>query len=638
MMKTVRAKLLVPILCILIIGSLISGIVGHRATSNVITSAFEEDGLRCVDNLRDDIDMVISKAQLDLLAISVSPAVRNLLHGDQSYEAVIEGYIMALVAQHSIYNSMTILNTDGIIVVSTSGSTGGDRSDREYFQLSMNGEFHISEVEVSRQTGRLATFISIPIHDTDDGSIIGVALAVIRLEELNTNHVIPVNLLGNHGYAMIVTSTGTIIGHRDEDKIIAAGDDDEVNENDGMIPDEMLGQLVLAVDRSITFEAELDGVQYRVFAERSRFTDWFAVVVCPVSEFHESTNYLAMFETILAAVLIFVQVVIIWFVVRGITKALSTTIRYSKDVSKGSLDTTLTIEREDEVGTLAQSLRDMVGNLKNMIEVADKKSMEAEAATAIIMENIRYASKIQKNLLPDDETLKAAFSDYSVIWEPRDVVGGDIFWLKNFDNGSVLCVCDCTGHGTSGALLTTLVVSALEAIVWPDNCHDTANIIWQIEQRLVTVLHVDNEEDTNRGIMDIHDGCDLAVLFIAKDGSVTISAGNINVFVSDGDEVTRHKGQSIFIGEGTLASMEDVKSVRVPANPKNKFYIASDGLCDQIGGKQGKQFGYKAFQQIILSNHNESQAAISNKIWQTFEDYRGDEPQRDDFELVTFKP
>jgi hypothetical protein len=186
-------------------------------------------------------------------------------------------------------------------------------------------------------------------------------------------------------------------------------------------------------------------------------------------------------------------------------------------------------------------------------------------------------------------------------------------------------------------LLTTLVVSALEAVVQPDNCRDTANIVWQIEQRLVTVLNVDRDEN-KRGIMNINDGCDLAVLFIANDGGVTFSSGNINIFVSDGREITRYKGQHIFVGEGALADMADIKSVKIPANPENKFYIASDGLCDQIGGDRGKQFGYKIFQEIILENHRETQAAISDKIWKAFEEHRGEETQRDDFVLITFKP
>ena len=271
-----------------------------------------------------------------------------------------------------------------------------------------------------------------------------------------------------------------------------------------------------------------------------------------------------------------------------------------------------------------------------------------EEQNEIIMAGIIYAeqlieplnaclvisNKIQNDLLPTDDVLVNAFSDHSVIWKPRDIVGGDIYWMKNFEQGSVLCVCECTGHGTPGALLTMLVVSALEGVVQPSNCHDTADIIWRLEQRLVSIFSVDVEERDNR----IQDGCDLAVLFIAKDGSVNFSSGNIHVFVCDGSEVQQIKGQKIYVGEGRLNGRDDIKTVYVPANPRNKFYIASDGLFEQPGGERSEPYGYKAFKQIILENHDEKQSVISDKIWAAFEEYRGAEPRVDDFELITFKP
>jgi serine phosphatase RsbU (regulator of sigma subunit) len=642
MLKTVHMKLLAPILCAIILGSLITGIVGYRAASNIVIDAFNEDGQRSAGNLREYIDMVISKAQLDLLALSVAPSVKYLLEGDEASEELVEGYIKALVAQHTIYNSITVLNTGGIIVASTSGSTGGYRGDREYFQDSMNGGFHISEVEVSRQTGRFTTFISIPVRDTEDDSIIGVALTVINLLELNEQYVVPVNLLGNHGYAMIATGSGTISGHRNE----------EIIGGNKRLSEDAVARLasMSVTENSVTFEitgiletvesgepAEDHGIaeketRYMVFAERSQYTDWYAIVVCPVSEFYESTDYLAMINIILAVVLVILQAAVIWIVVRGITKALTTTVRYADIVARGELDTPLDVRRTDEVGVLADSLRTMVGKLKNMIEIAERKTAEVETATETIMAGIEYASKIQANLLPSDSTLENAFADYSVVWKPRDVVSGDIYWTKRFDKGTVLCVCDCTGHGAPGAMLTMLAVSAMENSVSEDNCHDTAYAVWRLEQRLVDVFSVQEKDDD-----EIKDGCDIAVLFMANDGNITISAGHMSVFICDGADVRRIRGQRIFIGEGKLKSKDDIETVNVTASRGDKFYIASDGLFDQPGGEREAPFGYGRFEKIILENHSENQTAISAKIWEAFEKHRGDEIRVDDFALVTFK-
>jgi serine phosphatase RsbU (regulator of sigma subunit) len=170
-------------------------------------------------------------------------------------------------------------------------------------------------------------------------------------------------------------------------------------------------------------------------------------------------------------------------------------------------------------------------------------------------------------------------------------------------------------------------------VVRPNNCAAPADIIWRIDERLVQVFEGRKTNDS-----EIKDGCDIAVLFIAKDGKVTLSSGHINVFVCNGKEVQRIKGQKIFVGEGNLNSKDDIKTIHIPADPANKFYIASDGLFDQPGGATSGPFGYKAFEKIILENHAEKQSTISDKIWAAFEEYRGVEPRVDDFELIMFKP
>jgi len=267
-----------------------------------------------------------------------------------------------------------------------------------------------------------------------------------------------------------------------------------------------------------------------------------------------------------------------------------------------------------------------------------KKNVALAEAHDIISASINYASKIQKNILPRHDVFKAAFSDYSVIWKPRDIVGGDIYWAKNFDDGTVLCVCDCTGHGTPGALLTMIVMSMFETLVTDENYRDTAQILYMLDKKLVAALHANEDGEGKRGIQDINDGCDLAVLFVAKDGSVAMSAGNMHVFICDGKKVTQYRGQRVSAGEGNLKNKNDVIVHNIPANPDNKFYIASDGLFTQVGGKSNKQYGYDVFKQIILENHLENQAVISDKVWSSFEEYRGEQPRRDDFELVSFKP
>jgi hypothetical protein len=142
--------------------------------------------------------------------------------------------------------------------------------------------------------------------------------------------------------------------------------------------------------------------------------------------------------------------------------------------------------------------------------------LKTEKQTLIIMDGIGYANRIQRNLLPPDNVMASAFSDFSVLWQPRDVVGGDIYWIKQFDKGTVLCVCDCTGHSIPGALLAMLLVSVLESEVLPDNSDDPASVIFKVDERLAKVFNIKKmgrHETNDKGISE---GCDIAILFISN--------------------------------------------------------------------------------------------------------------------------
>jgi len=83
-----------------------------------------------------------------------------------------------------------------------------------------------------------------------------------------------------------------------------------------------------------------------------------------------------------------------------------------------------------------------------------------------MMDSVNYAGRIQSSLLPTRVALQAGLRSVGVLWEPRDVVGGDVYWRteEDHDGSFTLALIDCTGHGVPGSLMSMLVVSALNRI------------------------------------------------------------------------------------------------------------------------------------------------------------------------------
>jgi len=341
-------------------------------------------------------------------------------------------------------------------------------------------------------------------------------------------------------------------------------------------------------------------------------------------------------------------IIIAFFIIKSITVPIKESAKVLGEIAQGNFEARVKGNYKGDFSIIKKSvnyaaiqlsifLNEKINAQKEAYK-ADLAKARIEAKSEAIFAGISYASQIQRNILPAKKAFDTAFLDYSIIWKPRDIVGGDIYWLKQFNKGTVLCMIDCTGHGTPGALLTMLVISALESIVKFNNCEDTANIIYQLDQRLLASLNVEADLHRNENDTDISDGCDLAVVFIAKNGNLRFSAGNTDVFICNGTDVVRHRGQKFFVGEGKINSKKEVNTIEIPVNPGNKFYIASDGLFDQPGGELSVPFGYKRFKEIILEYHGESQDIIASKVWDAFEAYRSNEPRVDDFNFVSFVP
>jgi len=79
-----------------------------------------------------------------------------------------------------------------------------------------------------------------------------------------------------------------------------------------------------------------------------------------------------------------------------------------------------------------------------------------------IMHSIEYASVIQRAMLRSSrEALAVMEQDATLVWQPRDVVGGDFYHFAQHEDGWFGAIADCTGHGVPGAFMTLIASASL---------------------------------------------------------------------------------------------------------------------------------------------------------------------------------
>mgnify|MGYP006305468049 CR=1 FL=1 len=64
------------------------------------------------------------------------------------------------------------------------------------------------------------------------------------------------------------------------------------------------------------------------------------------------------------------------------------------------------------------------------------------------------------------------------------------------------------------------------------------------------------------------------------------------------------------------------------------IYLATDGFLDQIGAHTGLPLGKRRFQSVLASIQEQPMTAQKQALLAMFEDFKGEEEQRDDVTVV----
>ncbi|CCQ73617.1 SpoIIE family protein phosphatase [Magnetospira sp. QH-2] len=291
------------------------------------------------------------------------------------------------------------------------------------------------------------------------------------------------------------------------------------------------------------------------------------------------------------------------------------------------------LARSESNRAIGEGMKDQMDVLyQSVIEDLQATKNSLTDAFDTISESIHYASRIQRSVLPTTEVMARAFADHFVLWEPRDVVGGDIYWCGRWGDGVLILLGDCTGHGVPGAFMTLIAIGAIERAKPDLAAGDVSTLIQRVNQYVQTTLG----QDSHRGESD--DGLELGACFVNTAArTLTYSGARFDLFVVDRDEVLEIKGTKKGIGYRGIdyAQRYDLHNLQI--RDDCRYYLTSDGLIDQIGGERRRSFGKKRFRALLRSVAQSPMSEQSHRILQALADFQGAEKRRDDVSVIGFK-
>lgn len=250
------------------------------------------------------------------------------------------------------YGTFSINRLDGLEYITENQTI--DVSDRDYYKeiLVTDKEYVISKPIISKTDKSLITVACYPIFN-ESSEKIGFVAAAISLKKLTE---ITDNLMFYNGKSMILDSSGTIYTNLNKD--ISSSLKQTIIEH---IPGNS--------DGSITFyDMTENNMDYVVFyAPIPNSPNWFLSTVVERAALYKDTEMLTKSLVSIWFLLLFVAISISYFISKLATKRIQILSNAMQDVRMGKLETSIVLNGDDELSSLADDFNGMVEDIKKLL-------------------------------------------------------------------------------------------------------------------------------------------------------------------------------------------------------------------------------------------------------------------------------
>jgi serine phosphatase RsbU (regulator of sigma subunit) len=248
------------------------------------------------------------------------------------------------------------------------------------------------------------------------------------------------------------------------------------------------------------------------------------------------------------------------------------------------------------------------------------------------LESIHYAAALQRHQLPGPARWRERVRDLAAHWEPKDVIGGDMWWMDESSDGHIrLALIDCTGHGVPGAMLALLVSNTLERLYLNTPDLRPAKAIEGIQQALQQSFGRQAQAS------GIDNGCDLVLLDIDPQRQCIHAAlAGLGLMLWRQQEQKIEWVTSPRSGISSQPqSLERVLTRDIAYTRGDRLLLVTDGVTDQIGeAKPPRAWGYRRLQASLSRTGALPLQQCLSDVLQALNDWQGQQPRRDDVTLV----
>ena len=323
-------------------------------------------------------------------------------------------------------------------------------------------------------------------------------------------------------------------------------------------------------------------------------------------------------------------------------------------IADGNLNERAEVIGNNEITTLSVKFNVMIEQLEELYTDLDKKVKERTAEVVAqkeeiesqkdeiekqrdkladqqkhIMDSILYAKRLQYAILPTDDFVKELFPESFILFHPKDIVSGDIYWFSKTGNKRLFSAIDCTGHGVPGALVSMVGHNWLDYAVKDLKLERPVDIL---EALNVGVTSTFKERDEDGAVKD---GMDIALCSVDYTTMKMEFAGAYNpAIILRNGELIQLKGDKCPIGAFSRRAVAGYTHQEIDVQKGDMVYVFSDGYTDQFGGNDNRKFLMSNFKKLLTDVHQLPVNKQKDKMEEVLFDWMKYESQLDDILVI----
>lgn len=372
MRKSVTARFVVYIASLLIIicGSL--GLIAINTASNALINNIIQ---QLPAKAEDGANLVASKIAARLESV----VTLSHMPGMESMDWSAQFAVLAKEQERLDFMHMGVATADGECRF-TNGATA-NLLDRDYFMRALAGEACMSDPVINRVDGSLSFVFASPIYD-DSEQVQGVLVGLS--DSLELSEIAGSVTFGETGYAYILNKEGTTIAHPNI-SLVVNGDNDleNVKEDPSLAPLVELEKKMVAQQTGFGEYVYGGEVKYLGYAPIPG-TLWSIAVTSTEKETLADVDKLRIAIVAITLIALLIGIIFAFVLGRIIGQAVGKISRNLDKVAAGDLTGEFddkALERQDEFGVSARSLKQMITGLRNMVNSITNSSHEVAGAS-----------------------------------------------------------------------------------------------------------------------------------------------------------------------------------------------------------------------------------------------------------------